>query len=98
MANLPQQLNLDMMQNRWASILNPIVSNPVNNSLILKDVQLEVGANVIDHKLGRPLKGWSIVRKRASADIYDNQDFNQMPQLTLYLVSDAVVTIDLEVF
>lgn len=98
MASLPQELPWHMADNRWGAILNPIVANPANNSLILKNVELAIGANVINHRLGKPLTGWSIIRKRASADIYDTQDTNQMPQLTLTLVSDAIVTVDLEVF
>jgi len=98
MAALPQELPWHMADNRWASILNPIVANPANNSIILKNIELSVGTNVINHKLGRNLQGWQIIRKRASADIYDTQDTNQMPNLTLTLVSDAIVTIDLAVF
>lgn len=98
MASLPQELEWHMADNRWASILNPIVANPANNSILLKNIQLAVGTNVINHKLGRNLQGWSIVRKRASADLYDTQDTNQMPNLTLTLVSDAIVTVDLMVF
>lgn len=98
MAALPQELPWHMADNRWASILNPIVANPANNSIILKNVQLAIGTNTINHKLGRNLQGWFIVRKRGSADIYDTQDSNQMPNLTLTLVSDAIVTVDLAVF
>lgn len=95
---LPQELPWHDADNKWASILNPIVGNPANNSLILKNQSLVTGANVINHKLGRKLQGWKLVRIRSAANIYDNQDFNQMPQLTLYLVSDADVVVDIEVF
>lgn len=95
---LPQQLNLPQMQNTWAQQLNPIIANPIISGNILQNVVLAVGSNVINHKLGKKLQGWYIVRKRGSADIYDTQDSNQMPQLTLTLTSDAVVTVDLAVF
>lgn len=98
MAKLPQELQWNDADNKWASILNPIVSNPANNSLILKNQSLTTGANVINHKLGRILQGWIIVRQRALASVYDTQDTNQMPQLTLNLVSSANVTVDIEVF
>jgi hypothetical protein len=90
--------DLSLMQNRWASILNPLLSNPSLNSSILKNVSLSTGSNIIPHRLGRVLQGWRIVRQRASASIYDNQDNNQMPQFNLTLVSSAPVTVDLEVF
>ncbi len=98
MASLPQELPWHMADNRWATILNPIVANPANNSIILKNIALTIGNNVINHKLGRNLQGWIIIRKRASADIYDQQDSNQMPALTLVLISDAPVTVDIEVY
>lgn len=98
MSNLPQELPWSDADNKWGAILNPIVANPANNSLILKNITLTVGNNVVSHKLGRKLQGWEITRKRAQANIYDTQDSNQMPQLTLTLVSDAAVVVDIKVF
>ena len=90
--------NLMLMQQDLHNKVNPILSNPSNNSSILQNVLLTTGSNVINHKLGKPLQGWKIVRQRAAASIYDNQDSNQTPALTLILVSSAAVSIDLEVF
>lgn len=87
-----------LMQNSWATAINPIINNPANKSQILQNVELINGSNVINHKLGRKLQGWKIVRQRSAASIYDNQDTNSMPQLTLILVSDAQVSVDIEVF
>lgn len=99
MANqLPQKLPLDLLQTQWASILNPVIANPLLQGTILKGVQLVTGANVINHKLGRPLQGWFPVRVRASATFYDTQDSNSYPELTLQLTSSANVTIDIAVF
>jgi hypothetical protein len=86
------------MQTTWAQQINPILENPLVKGLILPNIALAIGTNVINHKLGRKLQGYYITRKRAAAQIYDQQDSNQTPQLTLVLVSDAVVTIDLAVF
>lgn len=102
MASLPQFQSDDrtfqMMQNQWATTLNPIITRAQNNSLILKSISLQSGANSINHLLGRKLQGWKIVRQRAAASIYDDQDSNPTPNLTLALVSDADVVVDLEVF
>lgn len=89
---------MQMMQNQWASILDPVLANPTNNSLILKSVSLSSGDNTINHKLGRVLQGWKIVRQRASATLYDKQDANQMPDKTLVLNASAAVVCDIEVF
>lgn len=98
MPTLPKKLTWDLAQDRWASAINPLLTNPSLDSLLLKSVSLKTGINVINHKLGRELQGWKIVRQRAAASIYDTQDQNQMPELTLTLVSSAPVVIDLELF
>lgn len=96
---LPQQLPYSQMLTKWASILNPLLKNPALDSLILENVTLVTGSNVINHKLGRPLQGFKVTRMRSNfAEIYDTQDSNQMPQLTLNLNASAGVVIDLEVF
>lgn len=98
MADLPQKLTLPEMQTKWANQINPVLRNPTINTLVLQDVSLSTGANSISHKLGRRLQGWYITRIRASATVYDTQDTNQTPQLTLNLVSSAPVVVDLVVF
>jgi len=95
---LPQRLSLEMLQTAWAQQLNPIIANPTVNNSILKNVALTAGVNVINHKLGRNLQGWNPTRVRAAVTLYDQQDSNQTPQLTLILVASADAVIDLVVF
>jgi hypothetical protein len=96
---LPQKLSMDQMQTKWASILNPILARPTLDSSMLQNVSLTNGANVINHKLGRNLQGWFPVRFHGSyAQLYDTQDTNQTPSLTLNLNASANVVVDLVVF
>ena len=95
---LPQQLNINDMQNRWASIINPVLSSPIVNGQLLANIDLSIGTNTINHKLGRQLKGWLIVGIDGAAQIYDNQATNQFDELTLSLTSDAAVSCSLWVF
>jgi hypothetical protein len=94
MANLPLQQTLPQMQSKWKSILDPITANPVNNAKTLQRVSLISGqTNQVNHGLGKALQGWQISRRRqftvtgtpTTYDIYDIQDTNQMPDLTLNL-------------
>lgn len=87
-----------LMQNSWGAILNPIIGAEIVNSSILEKIALTTGNNSVNHKLGRTLKGWIIVRQRGAAQVYDSQDNNSMPNLTLVLVSSASVNVDLLVF
>ena len=102
MASLPLQqtkdLPLSLLQTAWKAILDPIVSSPSNNVNLIKNVSLINGVTTINHKLGQKLTGYRIVRQRAAASIYDNQDNNTLPDKTLILVSNAAVVVDIEVF
>lgn len=90
--------NMLLLQTNWATLLNPLLKSPMLLGQVLKSEQLATGVNIINHKLGRKLQGWSIVRQRGSASIYDQQDTNSSPQLTLALVSSAAVSVDIYVF
>jgi hypothetical protein len=89
---------LSLLQTRWAAIIDPFLSRISNSANILDDVPLKTGNNVINHKLGRKLKGWRIIRQDAAASIYDAQATNQSPDLTLVLISSAPCLLSLEVF
>lgn len=90
--------DLSLLQTTWAKQIDPVINFPPNKGIILKNVLLTTGSNVVNHQLGRKLQGWVIVRQRALASIYDTQDLNQMPDLTLLLTSSTNVNIDLLVF
>jgi hypothetical protein len=85
------------MQSLWATLLNPLLGNPLSNGQLLDNVNLVNGTNIINHTLGRKLQGWIKVLG-GSAIIYDNQSTNPTPQLTLSLTSSAAVTVSLWVF
>ena len=89
---------MSMLQTQWASQLNPVLTNPFLQGRVLKSVVLASGANVVNHGLGRKLQGWVPVRLRASATLYDTQDTNTSPALTLNLTASAAVTVDIYVF
>lgn len=93
-----QNQELNMLQTQWAKSLYPVTSNPLNFGTTLVRVSLAVGDNVISHGLGRALMGWFPVRVRAATTIYDKQDANSTPALTLVLNSSAAVVVDLLVY
>lgn len=83
------------MQNRWKAIIDPVLSLPTNQGVILKNVVLTVGDNVINHLLGRMMQGWILIDIDGAAMIYRSADFNSK---TLTLNTSADVIINLEVF
>lgn len=103
MKQLTQFQNDDMtfqqMQNSWAAILNPALAKEILNGNLVRNQVLVMGANVINHGLGRKLQGWMVTRLRDSfVQIYDTQDSNSMPNLTLNLNASAPVVVDVWCF
>lgn len=89
---------LSQLQTTWASQINPVLTQAILGGNYLKNVSLTTGDNVINHKLGRNLQGWIITRIRSAATLYDTQDTNQSPSLTLNLNSSANCVVDLLVY
>ncbi len=87
--------NLMLMQNSWSSTLNPVVNNPANQGLLLPNIAIKSGTNVINHRLGRTMQGWYLVDVDQAANLYRSAPLNA---LTLTLTSNADCTIALEVF
>lgn len=87
--------DFQLMQDRWASQINPVLANPLTNASILKGINIVIGANTINHRLGSTLQGWAIVDVNGPATIYRSQPKNN---LTLTLTSDAAVVADIMVF
>jgi hypothetical protein len=90
--------NTNQFQSNVTSVLNPILGNPLLYGSLLTSVALASGDNTINTGLNRKLQGWFLVRQRAAASIYDKQDSNTTPQLTLVLNASTAVTVDLYVF
>jgi hypothetical protein len=95
---LPLGLPLGMMQTKWKSILDILLKNKSLQSQILNNISLINGTTVINHGLGRTLVGWRQIGLNGAASIYDGQASNQTPEMTLILISNAAVQINLEVF
>lgn len=88
-------LELAQMQNTWASVLNPLINQPLSKALILPDVKLVSGANVINTKLSRKLQGWMIVDIDSAVQIYRSAPKND---LTLTLTSSGSATVSILVY
>ncbi len=90
--------DLSILQTKWKSILDPVLSNPLIAPVILPGVVLYSGTNVVNHRLGKKLTGWIVIGNSASTTFYDKQASNQQPQLTLVLNASGDCTVSLLVF
>jgi hypothetical protein len=88
MAKLAQKLTMDQMQTKWASQLDPVLSNLLVQGQLITEVSLVNGSNAVNHRLGRTPNGWFIVAPQAKVSVY--QAANQSnPTLILTLIADA---------
>lgn len=96
---LPIFFNTDkdfqLMQQKWASQLNPLLASSTSNPTILPGVVLKSGANVINTTQGSKTQGWFIADIDAPATIYRSAPLNN---LTLTLTSSAAATVTLVLF
>lgn len=97
--NLPlvqsADLSLMLLQSRWKSTLDPLLRNQLVDGVLLTDVALVTGENVINHLLGRKQVGWIIVDRDASTAVYRSAALND---LTLTLNSSGSVTVSIWCF
>ena len=91
--------DLSKVQDNFAYSIDNIGGKEIVDGMLLKSISLTSGApNLIDHKLGRTLIGWFIVRKRASSDVWDSQDTNLTKATNLILNCTNNVIVDIWVF
>ena len=85
------------VQDNVNTALIPVLTNQILNGQVLKSVVLTTGSsNIVNHKLGRDLVGYIVIKKNANADVWDSTSVT--PTLTLVLETSANCTVDLYVF
>lgn len=82
--------DLNQVQSNIIAAVQPYLNKPLASGLLIQSVSLVTGQNVINHYLARALQGWFVVRQRAQAQIYDQQDSSETPTVTLTLVVPTV--------
>lgn len=96
--NLSSKLTWELANPRWASTINPVLSNPIVGGNLLQNVAVTTGANTINHGLNDRLQGYIVVMNNAAATFYDSQKTNPRPDLTLVLNASGAAIISLYVF
>lgn len=90
-----QNKNMMFLQTNWATQLNPVIQKEIVQGILLKNISLLTGANIINHKLSRQMQGWMVSDIDAAVSIYRSQPLNDK---TLTLTSSGAATISLWVF
>lgn len=91
--------SLAKLQDNVENWAQSVSKNLIVNGVFLGPIPLAAGTvNNIEHKLGRPLKGWIVVGKNSNVDVWDSQDANVFKSKFLALNCSANVTVNLWVF
>ncbi len=87
--------SVDIMQTKWKSELDPVLSNPLLAGIQLPNIFLINGTTTINHLLGRKMVGWFITDQNAGTTIFRSEPLNDK---TLTLTAGANVTVNLWVY
>lgn len=85
---------LSRFQDAIASFFEQFKQSTIANGVLLEDISIGTSATRIAHKLGTTPRGYIIVKKSASATIYNSS----IDENDLYLISSASVTASIWVF
>ena len=95
----PTDRVINQIQDNIDAAISPILKNVTSKNKILENITLEVGTvNYISHTLGVELTGWHIIRQRAGAVIWDDQDNCLIKNKFLQLKCSAPCVVDILVF
>lgn len=56
--------DINQLQNNISQTVGPLSANPMNTGIIVPDIDLAIGNNTVQTKLGRKIQGWQIARQQ----------------------------------
>ena len=87
------------LQNNTAEFISQLTSNPTLSGLLIEDVSLTFGSTTtVNHGLGRTIRGFVIVYKNNSVEVWADDANQTLPAKQLILSTSADATISLWVF
>ncbi len=90
---------IEYFQSSTNAVFADIVNREILDGILLRDIPLLTGqTNLVNHKLQRKAVGYIVVRNNANSVVYDSQDTNDHPNLSLALLCSADTTVSLWVF
>lgn len=63
---------LNKVQDNIEAALGPVLGSAIIDGVLLSNVELQTGLNVVAHKLGREPRGWILVSPQANESIWSS--------------------------
>jgi hypothetical protein len=90
---------INRLQSNCDSAFKYLLSNLLNNAIILQDIALTTGSiNKIEHKLGKKNTGYIIVSNNTNNNIWNNTVPTNIEHLYMYLSCSSNCTVSIIVF
>lgn len=97
--NLGKDPALTQLQDNISAALQPLVKNPLLDGLLIDDITLTSGSTtVVNHGLGRKVRGYIVVKSNANVTVYIVEANQVAPEAQLVLSTTVTATISLYVF
>lgn len=85
---------VDEQLEKAREVLNELLRVEIVRGILLEDVSLSSGANVINHRLGAKVRGWVVIRKNANEDVWEPAKLdNSDKQIQLDASGGVIVTL-----
>lgn len=78
---------VNLLQDAVDKALTPVLNVPLIDGVLLKNVSIATGLNIVNHTLGREPLGWIVVDKNSSATVY--RQTSAIPDRTLNFVASG---------
>lgn len=89
---------LAKVQDNIFESLKQIANHPLLNGVFIDDISLDTNDAIIEHKLARESKGYLVITKDSSANIYTSATQNKQPEKFIILKASSAVNADLYFF
>jgi hypothetical protein len=87
------------LQDSIAQSFSQFEKLPQLDSVIVKDITLSAAVdNNVEHKLGREIVGWQVIRQNANAVVYESSTINTTPSSFVILRTSATCKVSILFF
>ncbi len=91
-------VELNRVQDRVGLPLDRLTGIGLLDGVLVEDVEMASGLNILQHGLGREVRGYLLVRSDADVRVYDDATASPQPALYHRLQATAAATVSLWVF
>lgn len=89
---------LDKVQSNISDYVQPLTNNPMLDGLILTEVDVSTSSTIVNHGLGRDIRGWFIVNKDSNINVWAVSSEQSFPGTQLVLTASGTGIVSIYVF